>query len=150
MKTLILDNNKIVVYLYNYFFKSSLKNDIIKEIKQLFIRLIKYYNYNLGGVYNVIILENSKYGTILEIEKTSELLFNPDLIDIKVKINKEVNFYFKTEDYFIIEKFKNIYYDSGEFYINILDIDNLNKYLEFGTIVYSLEDNFLTKKIFIK
>ena len=72
------------------------------------------------------------------------------MIDIKVKINKEVNFYFKTEDYFIIEKFKNIYYDSGEFYINILDIDNLNKYLEFGTIVYSLEDNFLTKKIFIK
>ena len=150
MKALLKENEKIVLYLYNYFFKSTLKNDIVSDIKQIFIKLIKYYNYKLGGVYNVLVYENLKYGTILEIEKKDELLFNPDLIDIKVKIYKDTNFYFKTNDYFILEEYKNIYYDNNNYYINILDIDNLNKVLEFGEIIYSLAPNFLDEKIFIK
>ncbi len=150
MKALLKENEKIVLYLYNYFFKSTLKNDIVSDIKQIFIKLIKYYNYKLGGVYNVLVYENLKYGTILEIEKKDELLFNPDLIDIKVKIYKDTNFYFKTKDYFVLEEYKNIYYDNNNYYINILDIDNLNKVLEFGEIIYSLAPNFLEEKIFIK
>ena len=150
MKALLKENEKIVLYLYNYFFKSTLKNDIVSDIKQIFIKLIKYYNYKLGGVYNVLVYENLKYGTILEIEKKDELLFNPDLIDIKVKIYKDTNFYFKTKDYFVLEEYKNIYYDNNNYYINILDIDNLNKVLEFAEIIYSLAPNFLEEKIFIK
>ncbi len=151
MKVQVLENEKIVLFLYNYFFKTLEKEDVVKEVKQIFLKLIKYYKLNMSGVYNVLVYENAKYGIILEIEKTSELLFNPDLIDIKVKIYKDFDFYFKTKDYFILKNYKNIYYENGYFYINLKDItDSLMLIEEFGTIDYNFEKYDLSKKIFIQ
>ena len=150
MRVKILDNEKIVLYLYNYFFKSKEKENITREIKKIFIRLIKYYNLNIGGIYEVLAFENLKYGTILEIEKKEELLFNPDLIDIKVKINHDVNFYFKTKEFSILENLKNIYYDNDFYYINIDGLENTDKVFEYGVIEYSLDIDYLNKKIFVR
>ena len=150
MRVKILDNEKIVLYLYNYFFKSKEKENITREIKRIFIRLIKYYNLNIGGIYEVLAFENLKYGTILEIEKKEELLFNPDLIDIKVKINHDVNFYFKTKEFSILENLKNIYYDNDFYYINIEGLENTDKVFEYGVIEYSLDTDYLNKKIFVR
>ena len=150
MRVKILDNEKIVLYLYNYFFKSKEKENITREIKKIFIRLIKYYNLNIGGIYEVLAFENLKYGTILEIEKKEELLFNPDLIDIKVKINHDVNFYFKTKEFSILENLKNIYYDNDFYYINIEGLENTDKVFEYGVIEYSLDIDYLNKKIFVR
>ena len=150
MRVKILDNEKIVLYLYNYFFKSKEKENITREIKKIFIRLIKYYNLNIGGIYEVLAFENLKYGTILEIEKKEELLFNPDLIDIKVKINHDVNFYFKTKEFSILENLKNIYYDNDFYYINIEGLENTDKVFEYGVIEYSLDTDYLNKKIFVR
>ena len=150
MRVKILDNEKIVLYLYNYFFKSKEKENITREIKKIFIRLIKYYNLNIGGIYEVLAFENLKYGTILEIEKKEELLFNPDLIDIKVKINHDVNFYFKTKEFSILENLKNIYYDNDFYYINIEGLENTDKVFEYGVIEYSLDSDYLNKKIFVR
>ena len=150
MRVKILDNEKIVLYLYNYFFKSKEKENITREIKKIFIRLIKYYNLNIGGIYEVLAFENLRYGTILEIEKKEELLFNPDLIDIKVKINHDVNFYFKTKEFSILENLKNIYYDNDFYYINIEGLENTDKVFEYGVIEYSLDIDYLNKKIFVR
>ena len=150
MKVQVLENDKIVLYLYNYFFKSTEKDIITRKIKEIFLKLIKYYNINMGGVYNVLVYENSIYGTVLEIEKTSELLFNPDLIDIKVKMYKNVDFYFKTPDYFILKSYQNVYYENNNYYINLKDLDNLVSFLEFGTIDYVVDTSYLKKKIFIQ
>ena len=150
MRIKILDNEKIVLYLYNYFFKSKEKENITREIKKIFIRLIKYYNLNIGGIYEVLAFENLRYGTILEIEKKEELLFNPDLIDIKVKINHDVNFYFKTKEFSILENLKNIYYDNDFYYINIEGLENTDKVFEYGVIEYSLDSDYLNKKIFVR
>ncbi len=146
MKIQVIDE-KIVLYLYNYFFKSTEKDIIIKEIKKIFIRLIKNYHIKIGGIYNVIAYENLNYGTVLEIEKIEELLFNPDLIDIKVRVIKNQDFYFKTDDYFLIENYNNIYYQDGYFYLKLTDDLNLISLIEYGSIEYNLDDKIKKMKL---
>ncbi len=150
MKLEIQDDEKIVLYLANYFFNSYLKEDLTKDIKEIFLKLIKKYNLKLGGVYDVNVFTNYKYGTILEIIKKEELLFHPDIIDIKVKILKNSNIYFKTKEYFILNKFKNVYYQDNYYYININDLDNLPQFQEFLEVIYNQKDNYLKKMLFIK
>ena len=149
MKIEIIDE-KIVLYLYNYFFKSLDKDNITKEIKNIFIRLIKYYKLKINGIYEVFVYENKKYGTILEIIKQEELLFHKDLIDIKVKIFKDVNIYLKSDNYFIFDKFKNIYYKDNNYYIDIKNINNLINIIEFIDIIYNEKDNYLDNMLLIK
>ena len=139
MKIQVQDSDKIILYLYNYFFKTEEKDIIIREIKKIFIRLIKNYHFKIGGIYDVLVYENKDYGTILEIEKKEELLFNPDLIDIKVRIIKDIDFYYKTSDYFIIENYNNIYYQDSYYYLKINDKLDLLSLSEFGSIEYNLD-----------
>ena len=141
-------DDKLIIYLRDYYFTDNLK-DITKEIKDLFNRLFNYYHIELSGLYEVIIFDNKKYGSVLEINK-KENLFNSKLIDVKVKMFKNNNFYFKTKDYFIINKYNSIYYDNNYYYININNIDNLNKVIEFGNIIYNEKDNYLINKKLIK
>ena len=147
MKIKELDD-KIIIYLRDYFFIDNLK-EITIEIKDLFNRLFNYYHIELSGLYEVIIFDNIKYGSIIEIIKKEDL-FNKNIIDVKVKLFKNNNFYFKTKDYFIISKYNNIYYDNSYYYININNIDNLNKVIEFGNIIYNKKDNYLINKKLIK
>ena len=139
MKIKVIDSDKIILYLYNYFFETEEKAIIVREIKKIFIRLIKNYHFKIGGIYDVLVYENKDYGTILEIEKCEELLFNPDLIDIKVRIIKDLDFYYKTSDYFIIEKYNNIYYQDSYYYLKINDKLDLISLSEFGNIEYNLD-----------
>jgi len=150
MKIKMENEEKIVLYLYNYFFKNLEKDVVTKEIKNLFIKLIKNYQIKINGIYEVVVFENLKYGTILEIIKKEELLFHPDLIDIKVKIIKDSSIYLKTNNYFVLEKYHNIYYLDKSYYININDIDNILNLIEYVDIIYNQNSNYLTNMIFIK
>ena len=161
-----LTNEKIVVYLNNYYFNTSDKDKLIREIKNLFIKLIKIYKLSFSGIYKVNLYENKIYGSILEIIKQEELLFSRDLIDIKVSVKKNNDIYLKTSDYFVFENYKNIYYKAStkEFleecekkffflfdtYLNalnkkdtILDTSNYLKLIEFCKIVYNIEKSDL-------
>ena len=131
-----INNDLIIVYLINTFFDDLEKKELIIRIKEVFIRLIEYYNFDLKGSFECILYENKKYGTIMEIKNHDELLFPRDLIDIKVKLYKNSKFYFKTIDYFIISKYQDIYYDKRYYYIDINNIDNIIDVIEFGDILY--------------
>lgn len=145
-----IKNEKIVVYLYNYFFQTKEKDKLVKEIKNIFLKLIKTYNLNINRRYEVYVYENSKYGTILEIIEKDELLFPRELIDIKVKFINNTNIFLKTDNYFCLENYKNIYYFDNNFYINLLDIDNLISIIEFVDIIYNEKDTYLNKMLLIK
>mgnify|MGYP004509390889 CR=1 FL=1 len=138
-----LTNEKIVVYLNNYYFNTSDKDKLIREIKNLFIKLIKIYKLSFSGIYKVNLYENKIYGSILEIIKQEELLFSRDLIDIKVSVKKNNDIYLKTSDYFVFENYKNIYYKDNNYYLNILDTSNYLKLIEFCKIVYNIEKSDL-------
>lgn len=138
-----LTNEKIVVYLNNYYFNTSDKDKLIREIKDLFIKLIKIYKLSFSGIYKVNLYENKIYGSILEIIKQEELLFSRDLIDIKVSVKKNNDIYLKTSDYFVFTNYQNIYYKDNNYYLNILDTSNYLKLIEFCKIVYNIEKSDL-------
>ena len=145
-----VNDKKIVLYLYNYFFNSYENKYITKEIKNLFIKIIKYYNLEFKGIYVVYVYENIFYGTILEIELQQELLFNSDIIDIKVKFLKDNEIYLKTNNYDVLENYSNIYFKDNYYYINIKDVTNLIELVEFVDLIYKEDENFLYNMIFIK
>ena len=137
---------KIILYLYKNFFSTNNKEIITKEIKDLFIKLIKYYKLSFSGIYDVYVYENKLYGTIIEIIKKDNLLFSPDLIDIKVKIKKDTNIYLKTKDYFVFKDYKSVYYYNNFYYIPIDIIDNdYLKLIELTEIEYNLDLKLLQK-----
>ncbi len=138
---IINKDKKIILYLYKNFFSTDNKEIIIKEIKDLFIKLIKYYKLLFSGIYEVFVYENKLYGTIIEIIKKDDLLFSPDLIDIKVKIKKDTDIYLKTNDYFVFKDYKDIYYYKNCFYIPI-NKDYL-KLIELTEIEYNLDFKLL-------
>ena len=147
----IEDNDDlIIIYLIDTFYGNLEKNELIKEIKKIFIRLTEYYDYKLQGIFDVYLYENMKYGTVLEIISKDELLFRREYIDINLKIFKNIKFYFKTKDYFIINKYKNIYYYKNNYYIDIENIDNYLKVLEHGMLLYKEKDSYLNKMKFIQ
>ena len=145
-----VNDELIIIYLRNTFFDDLERKELILRIKEVFIRLIEYYNFNLKGSFECFLYENIKYGTILEIKNHDKLLFPRDLIDIKVKIYKNHRFYFKTQDYFIINKYNNIYYDGEYYYINLDDINNVIELIEHGNFLYKEKDNYLKSMKLIK
>ena len=138
----------IIVYLMDNFF--DYKEDLTLKVKEIFIRLIEFYHYDLKGVFNVSLFENIKYGTILEIKKIDELLFPRDIIDIRLKIYNNKKIYFKTKDMFYINKYNNIYYDGKFYYIDIENIDNYLNIAEYGNLLYKEKDNYLKNMKLIK
>ena len=140
----------IILYLMNTFFDNFEKRDLTLKVKEIFIRLMEYYHFDLKGIFNVYLYENIKYGTVIEIKKIDELLFPREIIDIKLKIYKNKKFYFKTDDLFYINKYSNIYYDGNYYYIDIDNIDNYLNIVEYGNLLYKEKDNYLKSMKLIK
>lgn len=131
-------DDKTIVYLYRYQLSFDDTNKLTKEIKSIFVKLIKVYNLDLNGYLKVEVYCNKYYGYILVLEN----IYKDDdfvTIDLKLEINDDSDFYFKTNDYFILENYKNVYFDGRNFYINIKYIENLIKIIEYGEIVFEFD-----------
>ena len=127
-------DNKLILYLYNKYLSIDNINKLNQEIKEICLNLMKKHHFHLFGYYLVDIYYHHKYGSILEIKNIYDELFPVDIIDLKVIVHKNNNFYLEMDDVFIIND--KIFFKQDKFYININDIDNINKYIEFGKIKY--------------
>lgn len=130
--------NKTIVYLYRYHLSFDNLEKLNKEIKSIFLKLIKTYHLELMGYMKVEVYCNDIYGCVLEIES----LYNElelETIDLKLVINDDCDFYFKTSDYSLLENKKIVYYDNKNFYINIKEFNDLIKIIEFGDIIYNFD-----------
>ena len=130
--------DKTIVYLYKYSLSFDNIEKLNKEIKNIFIKLIKVYNLDLHGFLKVYVYCNKIYGYVLVIET----LYNDsdfEAVDLKLVIYENCEFYFKTDDYFLVKRFDKIYYDDEFFYVNLVDLDNLIKFIDFGEIVYDFD-----------
>lgn len=132
--------DKTIVYLYKYELSFDNIEKLNKEIKNIFIKLIKVYNLDLHGFLKVYVYCNKIYGYVLEIET---LYDDSDFeaIDLKLVIYENCEFYFKTNDYFLINKFDRIYYGDDSFYVNLCEIENIINLIEHGEIVYDFDKN---------
>ena len=130
--------DKTIVYLYKYELSFDNIEKLNKEIKNIFIKLIKVYNLDLHGFLKVYVYCNKIYGYVLEIET----LYNDsdfEAVDLKLVIYENCEFYFKTNDYFIVNKFDKVYFDDNYFYVNIKELDNLINFIELGDIIYDFD-----------
>lgn len=128
--------DKVIIYLYQY--KLSINNiDILsKEIKNIFANLIKKYNVDFFGYLKVKIYNNSKYGNIIEINKIVDNSLYSNIIDLKITVYKDYPMYFEFDSYYDgILPIKTINKD-GKYLININNIENILKYIEYGKINY--------------
>ena len=131
---------KILVYLYRYELSLDNLENLNKEIKNIFIKLVKVYKLPLQGYLKVLMYCNKLFGYILEIES----LYNDsdfDTIDLKLIVYDNCEFYFKTDDYFIIKDIQNIYCDNEFFYVKLGDLDNFINLIEHGEIIHGFDKN---------
>lgn len=130
--------DKTIVFLYKYELSFDNIEKLNKEVKNIFIKLIKVYNLDLHGFLKVYVYCNKIYGYVLEIET----LYNDsdfEAVDLKLVIYENCEFYFKTIDYFLVNKFEKVYYDEEYFYVNVKELDDLIKFIEFGEIIYDFD-----------
>ncbi len=126
------------LFIQNIYFKDINWNDkecVIERIKEIITKIKKRYNLKIKGLYRVKVYP-SKIGVILYVLLLDEENYSNIDLDLRIIVifNKDV--YLKIEDSSFIDRLPYTYKDS--YYINVEDITNIDKYIEYGSIV--LED----------
>lgn len=129
-----INNDLIIIYLYNQKLNFDDLNTLKNNIKNI---LINIYNrkIDLNGIYEVVIYENIYYGYILEIINIKEFAYG-DFIDLKLDLKRNQVFYLVFDNYNYVEDLKEVFYKNNQFFVNIKDVSNVNKKIEFCDIVY--------------
>lgn len=130
--------DKIIVYLYKYKLSFDNLEKLTNDIKNIFVKLIKVYNVDLHGYLKVLLYCNKIYGYVLEIESLYTD-YDFETIDLKLVIYDNCEFYFKTNNYFIVEGIDKVYYNNGAFYVNLKLLNDLINVIEHGEIIYDFD-----------
>ena len=129
------EDGKILVYLYNDRVDVDNLDELNDIIRKLFIKLIKRYHISLFGYNKVTIYHNSNYGLIIEIKNIYEFDYPKEIIDLKLVVYKNSTMYLEFDNYYFSSKPRNLIYENNKYYLNIDDINNINKYIEYGRII---------------
>ena len=132
------------IYMYN--FNIDEKN-ITEEIKLIVKKLQK--RLKLKGFYKVI-SAIKKCGLFLEVKKIEDSFYR-DTLDLRIIVSKDMDVYFKTIDYFLIEKMNVIKYFDKYYYALVDDFfDEIIEKVEFGDFVFGLDiDEMLSSSVVI-
>ncbi len=116
MKKIINSEDRFILFFINLF---DIDEDKLKEI---FMKLKKFYNINIFGFYNIEAYIDKFYGTILKVYKDNELDLFYKQIDMHIVIDRDKSFLYKVNDFFFIKKLSNfnIYYYDNSFYLEII------------------------------
>ena len=148
MKIKICDE-RLIIYLYNHNLELSNNTELVKEIKKILIKINNNYEFNLGGIYNILIYENLYYGYVIEIDKIKEFEYS-DYIDLKIKIKYNQPFYCVFDNYEYVYNCLNVYFDDNLYIVNINELSNVNSIFEFGDVIYNNYLEILSKSVKIK
>ena len=139
MKVLGLTENNYSIFIIKESFNKidfSKEKDLEKIISKIILYLKYEYDLLLKGIYEVEIFINNKVGAFIYIEKIDTYIPYKD-IDLKIKVILESTFYFKTKDYDVLKDKNNVYLYQDEYYINVNELDNIIKYIEFGEVIHN-------------
>jgi len=131
-----ISDETIIIYLYNQNLELSNNIELVKKIKSILIKINDNYEFDLGGIYTVLIYENIYYGYVIEINKIKEFEYS-DYIDLKINIKYNQTFYVVFDNYKYIEDYDNVYFNNNKYVLNISQLKNTNNVFEFGDIVYN-------------
>lgn len=137
----IMNDDKIIVFLNNKDYLLVEKNNIEKYIKSLFFKLENNYNLDLNGYNEVLIYKDLNYGIILELNK-DDINYFFEQSDIRVNVFRKNKFLYNIDySYLDNEILSNtvIYKYKNKIYLKIKNNINeniFNKILEYSDIVY--------------
>lgn len=136
-------NNAYIVYLnkYNIIDMDFSNTKVLeKNLKDLLLRLKKYYKIDIKGYYNITVYIDEYYGAVLKIEEDNDYYdYFDDTITIRMKKVKS-NFVYEVDDSSYIDsyidKFKISFIDNKIFltisnelseyqYLNLLEVSNI-------------------------
>lgn len=136
-------NNAYIVYLnkYNIIDMDFSNTKVLeKNLKNLLLRLKKYYKIDIKGYYNITVYIDEYYGAVLKIEEDNDYYdYFDDTIAIRMKKVKS-NFVYEVDDSSYIDsyidKFKISFIDNKIFltisnelseyqYLNLLEVSNI-------------------------
>lgn len=117
-------------------------------IRGVILRLKSKYDIVLKGLYDVSIFIKEGISAYIIIEKINTFLFREKDIDLRIKIIFNSKFYFKTFDYDVVKAFNDVYFYNNEYYTEVSNLEDINKYIEFGEIIY--DDNLNIEHLGLK
>ena len=129
-----VNDEKVIVYLYNELIDINNIDGLNKKIKDLFIKIMKRYNLDFFGYSKVNVYHNENYGLILEIEKIYNTDIRYNVIDIKIIVYKNVPIYLEFDDYYFVDKPKKLIEYNKKYYLEINNDIDINKYIEYGKV----------------
>lgn len=144
-----IDDNLLIIYLYNQRLNLDESDNLTKDIKELLVKVIRYHKVTLSGIYEVVIYENVYYGYILEIARIKEFEYS-DFIDLKLDIKRDQSFYLLFENYDFIDDCEDVFYKNNFFFVNIKDVLNVNKKVELCEIAYKNTNDLLLQSVKVK
>lgn len=155
MKIEMFDLNNITIYLnkeYLSIINFNFEENVEKEFKKLFLKIKDIYNLKIKGYYEVTVYINDIYGVIIEMEQEDDeyiKLFG-ETLDMKIRFKFDSDIYYKLEEFkdYKLDNY-HLYFDDKNFYIELLDDIEYEKYLDLienSTILYGenlclLKDN---------
>ncbi len=129
-------DNKIIIYLFNKTIDINNINSLNKQIKDVFIRIMKRGTHDFLGYNKVNVYHNDIYGIILEVENIYKGDVCYPTIDIKLVIYKDVPMYLEFDDYCFASKPKDLIIKNSKYYLAIDNKYIVDKYIEYGKIKY--------------
>ncbi len=117
-----------------YYYKSIDNKVLYDEVKDLIKSVQK--RLKLKGFYKAIVI-NKNIGLFIQLKKIEETFYK-NTLDLKIEI-KDLDVYYKTEDYFVIKGLSNIKYKDGMFYCVVDEsFDKILEKVEFGDFIFEI------------
>lgn len=137
------DDNYVIFIMNNQILSIDFENkEMVKDtLKEFFIKLKKSYLIDFDGFYQVKIYLNKKIGCFFIMNKLDNYDFVKNSADLKIVINNDYPFYFETENYDYISKYKTVYYNLNKYYVNVslINDNDVIRLSELGNYVYDID-----------
>lgn len=151
MKICDIDDDIYKIFLNDLEIKNinvASEKSLESTIRGVILRLKSKYDIVLKGLYDVSIFIKERVSAYIIIEKVNTFLFREKDIDLRIKIIFNSKFYFKTFDYDVVKAFNDVYFYNNEYYTEVSNLEDINKYIEFGDIIY--DDNLNIEHLGLK
>ena len=151
MKICEIDDDIYKIFLNDLEIKNinvASEKSLESTIRGVILRLKSKYDIVLKGLYDVSIFIKEGVSAYIIIEKVNTFLFREKDIDLRIKIIFNSKFYFKTFVYDVVKAFNDVYFYNNEYYAEVSNLEDINKYIEFGDIIY--DDNLNIEHLGLK
>lgn len=150
MKVEMISSNQFSIFLNSTYLKTKDfddKDKIIDSVKS-FVKKVRK-RLRLSGFYKLKVFVNKNVGIFIDALKIDSVDYT-NVLDLRVIVLSDEKIFFETDDYFLISDLPRIRYFHNKFYCQVDDMDDIYKYIEFGSFIYGNDAiEMLNKSILI-